>query len=74
MFVGGQQYDFRAAILDGPTVQCKIKQQVRYQHQSEFIDGRPLKVSAGLHPQLPDLFGKVLSGMKCTSEPSAKEN
>ena len=43
-------------------MQCKIKQQVAYQHQSEFIDGRPLKVSAGFHPQLPDLFGKVVGG------------
>jgi hypothetical protein len=55
-------------------VQSKIKQQVRYQHQSEFIDGRPLKISAGFHPQLPDVLGKVLGGMKCTSKPSAKEN
>jgi hypothetical protein len=55
-------------------MQSKIKQQVRYQHQSEFIDGRPLKISAGFYPQLPDLLGKVLGGMKYTSKPSAKEN
>jgi hypothetical protein len=53
-------------------VQCKIKQQVAYQHQPEFVARRSLKVSAGFHPQLPNLFGKVVHGMKCTSKASAE--
>ena len=52
MFVGGKQYDLRLPVLDGPSMQCKIKQQVAYQHQPEFIDGRSIKVSAGVDPQL----------------------
>ena len=74
MFVGGKQYDLRVPVLDGPSMQCKIKQQVAYQHQLEFVDRRSLKVSAGFRPQLPDLFGKTLSGMKCTSKASAEKN
>lgn len=55
-------------------MQCKIKQQVAYQHQLEFVARRSLKVSAGFDPQLPNLFDKVGRGMKCTSKASAEKN
>jgi hypothetical protein len=74
MFVGWKQCNLRVPVLDGPSMQCKIKQQVAYQHQPEFVARRSLKVSAGFDPQLPHLFGKVVPRMKCTSKASAEKS
>jgi hypothetical protein len=74
MFIGRKQYDFRMPDFDKPSVQRKVKQQVRYQHQPEFVASRSLEVSAGFHAQLPNLFGQVARGMKCASKVSAEKN
>ena len=74
MLIGGKQYDLRMPDFDRPSVQHKVKQQVRYQHQPEFVASRSLEIPAGFHAQLPNLFGQVVRGMKCASKVSAEKN
>ena len=60
--------------FDRPSVQCKVKQQVRYQHQPEFVASRSIEVCAGFHAHLPKPFGQVARGMKCASKVPAEKN